>query len=107
MALRSDVVEVRSRRRVCGLQSATELNAAIIPTVRPNGGVWTGALGFGVKWVLETCLVVTNNATSRRPTAPRSTWAACCFGQALVGYLRCVDRLLVFEGTCRVSLKKK
>ena len=39
-------------------------NAAIIPTVRPNGGVWTGALGFGVKWVLETCLVVTNKSAT-------------------------------------------
>jgi len=40
-------------------------NAAIIPTLRPNGGVWTGALGFGVKWVLETCLVVTNKLVSK------------------------------------------
>ena len=39
-------------------------NAAIIPTLRPNGGVWTGALGFGVKWVLETCLVVTNKSAT-------------------------------------------
>ena len=40
-------------------------NAAIIPTIRPNGGVWTGALGFGVKWVLETCLVVTNKSAAK------------------------------------------
>ena len=39
-------------------------NSAIIPTLRPNGGVWTGALGFGVKWVLETCLVVTNKSAT-------------------------------------------
>ena len=39
-------------------------NAAIIPTLRPNGGVWTGALGFGVKWVLETCLIVTNKSAT-------------------------------------------
>ena len=38
---------------------------AIIPTLRPNGGVWTGALGFGVKWVLETCLVVTNKSAAK------------------------------------------
>jgi len=41
------------------------VNAAIIPTLRPNGGVWTGALGFGVKWVLETCLVVTNKSATK------------------------------------------
>jgi hypothetical protein len=40
-------------------------NAAIIPTIRPNGGVWTGTLGFGVKWVLETCLVVTNTSAAK------------------------------------------
>ena len=39
-------------------------NAAVIPTLRPNGGVWTGALGFGVKWVLETCLIVTNKSAT-------------------------------------------
>ena len=39
-------------------------NAALIPTVRPNGGVWVGGLGFGVKWVLETCLIVTNKGSS-------------------------------------------
>ena len=39
-------------------------NAALIPTVRPNGGVWVGGLGFGGKWVLETCLIVTNKGSS-------------------------------------------
>ena len=39
-------------------------NAALVPTIRPNGGVWIGALGFGVKWVLETCLVVTNQSAA-------------------------------------------
>ena len=39
-------------------------NAAIVPTIRPNGGMWTGALGFGVKWVLESCLVVTNKSAA-------------------------------------------
>ena len=40
-------------------------NAAVVPTIRPNGGMWTGALGFGVKWVLESCLVVTNKSAAK------------------------------------------
>ena len=39
-------------------------NAAIVPTIRPNGGVWIGTLGYGVKWVLEKCLVVTNKSAA-------------------------------------------